>query len=83
MAVFTPIALALWRFQPRLRVAYVGFLLLLGFALVATGYHFLSDVVAGACLGWLIDLAANRILFLFLGESGCATKVHSHELENP
>jgi membrane-associated phospholipid phosphatase len=51
MAVFTVLALALWRFYPRYRFAYAGFLWLLALALIITDYHFLSDVIAGIFLG--------------------------------
>jgi membrane-associated phospholipid phosphatase len=58
MAVFSVLIIALARFFPPLRFAGLTFLLLLAAALIVTGYHFLSDVVAGALLGLLI---ANRV----------------------
>jgi membrane-associated phospholipid phosphatase len=54
MAVFSVLVIALWRFYPRYRLAYGGFLSVLALALIATDYHFLSDIVAGAYLGLLI-----------------------------
>ena len=55
MAVFSVLVIALVRYFPRYRSAGLSFLLLLAAALVITGYHFLSDVVAGALLGLMID----------------------------
>ena len=54
MAVFSVLVIALWRFYPRYRLAYGGFLSVLALALIATDYHFLSDIIAGAYLGLLI-----------------------------
>ncbi len=60
MTVFTALTAALWRHYPRHRIAYLGFLLALAFALIATNHHFLSDVVAGAYLGAAICFVADR-----------------------
>jgi membrane-associated phospholipid phosphatase len=54
MAVFTALALALWKFYPAHRSAYLGFLGALALALIATNYHFISDIIAGAYLGFII-----------------------------
>ena len=62
MTVFTALTAALWRHYPRHRIAYLGFLLALAFALIATNHHFLSDVMAGAYLGVVICLLANRLV---------------------
>lgn len=53
MAVFTAFFTAIWLVYPRYRSVCSGLTLLLGIALIATGYHFLSDVIAGAYLGVL------------------------------
>ena len=54
MTVFTVMAAALAVGFPRWgRAGFLG-LALLGCALIATGYHFLSDVLGGLCLGLLI-----------------------------
>jgi membrane-associated phospholipid phosphatase len=53
-AVFTVILLDLWKYYPRYRAAYGGFLFLLALALISTGYHFFSDILAGAYLGYII-----------------------------
>lgn len=54
MAVFSVLVIALWRFYPRYRSAYFGFLSALALALIAMDYHFLSDIIAGAYLGLLV-----------------------------
>lgn len=51
MAVFAAFFTAVWMFYPRHRRVCTGLTLLLATALLATGYHFLSDVIAGAYLG--------------------------------
>ena len=58
MLVFTVVAAALQVHDSRHRGLYGLGLALLGAALVATDYHFLSDVLAGACLGWLLHACA-------------------------
>ena len=54
MTVFVALAAVLWLQYPRYRKLYVTGVGLLGAALVATNYHFVSDVVAGTYLGILI-----------------------------
>jgi membrane-associated phospholipid phosphatase len=60
MTVFTALGTALWLHYPRYKPICLGFLALLGLALIVTVYHFLSDVIAGACLGAAICLAIRR-----------------------
>jgi membrane-associated phospholipid phosphatase len=55
MAVFATIMAAMWHFYPGYRRLYVASISALGVALIVTGYHFLSDVVAGAYLGVVVD----------------------------
>jgi len=62
MAVFSALAASLWRFYPSYRVIYALFLLVLAVALVATNYHYLSDVVAGAYLGVLVEACTYKVL---------------------
>ena len=62
MAVFTALAASLWRFYPRYRAIYALFLLALAAALIATNQHFLSDVVAGAYLGVLVEACTYKAL---------------------
>ncbi len=59
MAVFTALALALWKFYPAHRALYLGFLGALALALVITNYHFISDILAGAYLGFIIHLLVD------------------------
>jgi len=54
MMVFGAFFAALWLFYPPYRLISIGLMLLLGTALVATDYHFVSDVIAGAYLGLFI-----------------------------
>lgn len=54
MTVFSAFFAAVWIFYPRYRSISIGILLVLAIALVATDYHFLSDVIAGAYLGLVV-----------------------------
>ena len=60
MLVYTPLFLALWHFYPRYRSYYGLAWFGLGVALIATQYHFLSDVIAGAYIGALLFLGVRR-----------------------
>ena len=60
MLVFTPLLLALWDFYPRYRMVFLLAWLGLALALMVTEYHFLSDVVAGAYLGFLVYTGTRR-----------------------
>ena len=51
MLVFTPLLIALWQFYPRYRFYYILFGVILSLGLIATEYHFLGDVLAGALIG--------------------------------
>lgn len=53
MTVFSAFFAAIWLFYPRYRSISLGLALILALALIATDYHFLSDVIAGAYLGLL------------------------------
>ncbi|HEX9261267.1 MAG TPA: phosphatase PAP2 family protein, partial [Candidatus Bathyarchaeia archaeon] len=55
MAVFMALVIALQRFYPRYHYAYFGFLSVLALALIMTNYHFISDIIAGAYLGFLVN----------------------------
>lgn len=61
MLVLTAIAAVVWRFHPRGRPACLALLGLLALALVATNYHFLSDVIAGAYAGLLVEACTWRM----------------------
>jgi len=51
MLVFAALGMAIIIYYPKYRDLVIIFLILLGFALIGTDYHFLSDVIAGAFLG--------------------------------
>ena len=62
MLVFTAFFTAIGRHYPRYRLPAAILLFLLAAALILTDYHFLSDVIAGAYLGFLVSAAAGRLL---------------------
>jgi len=62
MVVVVTLLAALWRFYPRSRPFCLVAGTLLALALVATNYHYVSDVIAGAYLGVLIEAITFRIL---------------------
>jgi membrane-associated phospholipid phosphatase len=58
MAVFTPVLIALYRIFPSMRAWWISLWAALALALVGGNYHFVSDVIAGAYLGFAIDSLA-------------------------
>ena len=60
MAVFTTLAVACGLFFPKARAACVAGMVALGVALIATGQHFLSDVIAGGYVGWVVLAGTDR-----------------------
>ncbi len=62
MLVFTAFFTAVWHHFPRYRAPAALAVILLAVALIATGYHFLSDVIAGTCLGMLVTTLTGRVL---------------------
>lgn len=62
MAVFTALGAALWLYYGRYRPVYAAGLFALGAALIATDYHFVSDVIGGVYLGLLVCLYAQHWL---------------------
>jgi len=62
MTVFTALTVVLWHLYPRFRMVYLAGIIGLGVALVATNYHFVSDVVAGAYLGLLVCYMSDLAL---------------------
>ena len=62
MLVVVALLAAVWRFYPKSRPFCLAAECLLGLALIATNYHFLSDVIAGAYAGVLIEAIAFRLL---------------------
>jgi membrane-associated phospholipid phosphatase len=63
MLVIVALLAAVWRFFPESRLACVVTSILLGVALIATNYHFLSDVVAGAYFAVLLEIIAFHLVF--------------------
>jgi membrane-associated phospholipid phosphatase len=62
MTVFTAFGVAIWYSYPRCRRLTALGLVLLGMALIVTDYHFLSDVIAGAYVGLLLDHGIRHVL---------------------
>jgi len=62
MVVIVTLLAALWRFYPKCRPWCLLLGVTLGVALVATDYHFLSDVIAGAYLGAAVEAAVFWLL---------------------
>lgn len=60
MLVFTPLILALWQLFPRYRLYYGIAYSCLVIALLATEYHFLGDIIAGAYIGAIVYLGVAR-----------------------
>jgi membrane-associated phospholipid phosphatase len=58
MSVFTPVLMALYRIFPSMHALWIALWAALAIALVGGSYHFVSDVVAGAYLGFAIDCLA-------------------------
>lgn len=62
MLVIVTLLAAAWRLYPVSRPLCLCTGILLGAALVVTNYHFVSDVIAGAYLGVLVEAVAFRLL---------------------
>lgn len=67
MTVFAALAAVLWRHYPRYRIVYGIGAVALGVALVATDYHFVSDVVSGAYLGIMVCYVCDAVLVAVAG----------------
>ncbi|GFO64729.1 phosphatase PAP2 family protein [Geomonas paludis] len=63
MLVIVALLAAGWRFYPEARPLGIMLSVLLGIALIATNYHFFSDVVVGAYLAIVVELVIARLLF--------------------
>lgn len=61
MAVFAAFGAALLLYFPKLRKPVIIFLIVLGVALIGTDYHFLSDVIAGAYLGFATTYVLHNL----------------------
>jgi membrane-associated phospholipid phosphatase len=55
-AVICAAAGALWVLAPRLRPLYVLMAVLVSVGLLGADYHWLSDILAGALVGWVLGL---------------------------
>ena len=62
MLVVTALMAVVWRFHPRYRPACLGLLLMLALAMIATNYHFVSDVIAGAYAGLVVEECTCRVV---------------------
>jgi membrane-associated phospholipid phosphatase len=62
MIVIVALLAALRRFYPKCRPFCLVATIMLGAVLIATNYHFLSDVIAGAYVGVLIEALICRLL---------------------
>jgi membrane-associated phospholipid phosphatase len=62
MAVITALVAAAWHYSPRYRKVYSVALLFTAFMLITSTYHFLSDVIAGAYLGLMVDYLAYQCM---------------------
>jgi PAP2 superfamily protein len=69
MTVLTPLIIALGRFYPRYRYVFLALWLALAGALIVTNSHFLSDVIAGAYFGFLMDFYTRTGLSLLSGST--------------
>ena len=67
LAVFTTLAVACWFFFPKYRATCLAAIVGLGIAMIATDYHFLSDVIAGGYLGLVVLVGTDRSLEILGG----------------
>ncbi len=70
MAIFTVLGIGISRYFPRLRLLCAASLLALALTLIATQYHFLSDIAAGVLTGVLTDMLVQAGLSLLHGLTG-------------
>ena len=70
MSVFTPVFIALYRIFPWLRNWWISLWAALALALVAGNYHFVSDVIAGAYLGYVINFLALYLALRLVKSAG-------------
>lgn len=60
-ALVCAVAGCLWVLAPRLRPATIVAVLAMAISLLGADYHWLSDVLAGGLLGWLIGVFAAKL----------------------
>jgi membrane-associated phospholipid phosphatase len=63
MTAVCAVIAVLWLSVPHLRWLWAAFSVIAAFALVASNYHFLGDVIAGAFLGLTVGQLAYNIVF--------------------
>jgi membrane-associated phospholipid phosphatase len=61
MTVFAALGAAVLIYYPKYRVPVICLLILLGIALITTDYHYLSDVIAGAYLGFITTYTLKKV----------------------
>lgn len=61
MTVFVALGIAVLIYYPKYRRPVIGFLIILGISLIGTDYHFLSDVIGGAYLGYTTTCLLNYL----------------------
>ncbi len=61
MTVFVALGIAVLIYYPKYRKSVIAFLILLGISLIGTDYHFLSDVIGGAYLGFITTYLLNYL----------------------
>ncbi len=79
MVVFTTLAAAIWRFYPRHKKILCLSLAVLGALLIATNYHFLSDVICGTYLGLLIEAL---MFFIMRQQWNKNSSVHAEHIQS-
>ncbi len=62
MAVFAAFMASAWLYYPRFRPVCLALMVVLGVALIATNYHFLGDVLAGAWLGVMVTVCVAQFV---------------------
>ncbi|MDR3581153.1 MAG: phosphatase PAP2 family protein [Oryzomonas sp.] len=62
MLVVTAMVAVVWRFHPRYRPACLVLLSVLALAMIATNYHFVSDVIAGVYVGLVVEACTCRVV---------------------
>jgi membrane-associated phospholipid phosphatase len=55
------VAASLWVLLPRFRPLYLVVVFLVGLGLLAADFHFVSDIIAGCLVGWLVGLFVARV----------------------
>lgn len=70
MAVFVALGIAVLIYYPKYRRPVMAFLIILGISLIGTDYHFLSDVIGGAYLGYITTYFFNYLFRRIRSEIG-------------